>query len=409
MPKLLQINVTANWGSHGRIAEEIGMLAMSNGWESYIAYGRYANPSKSHLIKIGNKWDVRIHGIETRLFDRHGLASAKATRTFVNTIESLKPEIIHLHNIHGYYLNYPILFNFLSRYGRPVIWTLHDCWPLTGHCAFPVIIKCEKWMNECYDCPLIHGYPSSYILDKSNKHYHLKKNYFTSLPDLHIVTVSKWLEGMVKSSCLKDYDIRHIYNGIDLTEFCPRKIYEDNIFDRLDISDNQKKILGVANIWDDRKGLLDFYKLREKLDNDYLIILVGLNEKQRKKLPRGIVGMGRANSIQQLAEIYSMADVFVNPSIAETFGMTTAEALSCGTPVIVYNETACPELVDEHTGVVVPVGNIQKMADAIVSLCNLKYYTTISEACRKRAELMFNKQDRFQEYINLYEEILQKG
>lgn len=407
MPKLLQINVTANWGSHGRIAEEIGMMAISNGWESYIAYGRYANPSKSHLIKIGNEWDVRIHGIETRLFDRHGLASEKATRTFVNTIECLKPEIIHLHNIHGYYLNYPILFDFLYRYGKPVIWTLHDCWPLTGHCAYPVTKNCEKWMVECRNCPLTKGYPSSYMIDKSKRHYHRKRDCFTSLPDLHIVTVSKWLENIVRNSYLKNYDIRHIYNGIDLSVFRPKEIYGDKIIDQLSLSE-KKMILGVANVWDDRKGLLDFYRLREKLDNNYLIILVGLNEKQRKKLPCGIVGMGRANSIHQLAEIYSMADVFVNPSIAETFGMTTAEALSCGTPVIVYNATASPELVDEHTGAVVPVGNIQKMADAIVSLCNSECYSTISETCRKRAEIMFNKHDRFQEYINLYEEILQK-
>lgn len=403
--RLFQVNVSVNWGSHGRIAEEIGMFAMSKGWESFIAYGRYANPSSSHLIKIGNEWDVRMHGLATRLFDSHGLGSAKATRLLVKAIESLKPDIIHLHNIHGYYLNYTILFDFLCHYGRPVVWTLHDCWPVTGHCAYPELAKCEKWQICCNNCPLIKEYPSSFI-DRSERNFNLKKNSFTSLPQLHIVTVSKWLEILVCNSFLKNCDIKNIYNGLDLNVFYPIKTKWNDVRNSLGLTDSQKIVLGVASVWEERKGLEDFYKLRKILNNDYLILLVGLDEKQRKTLPSGIIGIGRTNNIQQLVEIYSIADVFVNPSIAETFGMTTAEALACGTPAIVYNATASPELVDSNTGAVVPVGDIKQLGENVIRFCELENKLTISKACRKRAECMFNKQERYQEYIDLYQKIL---
>ena len=189
--KLLQINVSANWGSHGRIAEEIGHLAMSQGWESYIAYGRLANPSNSKLIKIGNCWNVVLHGMQSRLFDNHGLSSKMATRKLIKAIEIIGPDIIHLHNIHGYYLNYPILFDFLSKYNKPVIWTLHDCWPFTGHCAYFTYVKCNKWKKHCYECPNKKCYPTSLLLDNSKKNFEMKKTLFNYINKMTLVPVSE--------------------------------------------------------------------------------------------------------------------------------------------------------------------------------------------------------------------------
>lgn len=403
MPTLLQINITANLGSHGRIAEEIGQLVISRGWESFIAYGRNANPSQSQLIHIGNMWDERWHGLQSRLFDNHGLASKNATKNLIEKIQQIKPDLIHLHNIHGYYLNYPMLFQYLSALSIPIVWTLHDCWPFTGHCVHPTYAKCMKWHDSCSKCPLKQDYPQSVLMDNSSRNFAKKKDSFTGLSNLHIVTVSKWLEKEVKKSFLKDYDIRCIYNGVNLNIFHPHTV---KIRYKYNIPDGSKLVLGVSNVWNDRKGLDDFFKLRELLPEQYVILLVGLTKKQIQKLPSRIIGVERTNSVEELAEIYSMADCYVNPSMAETFGMTTAEALACGTPAIVYNTTACPELVDKSTGRVVDFGDITTLVNNIIDLCHNSADNIIKQQCRLRAEALFDKNERYMEYFELYNSLL---
>lgn len=401
-PKLLQINVAANWGSHGRIAEEIGLEAMAQGWESYIAYGRYANPSKSHIVKIGDLFDHCLHGAQSLLLDRHGLASCGPTKKLIREIEQIKPDLIHLHNIHGFYLNYPILFRYLSTVDIPVVWTLHDCWAFTGHCAWPIHGHCDRFQEQCYHCPLqSKGYPKSYLLDRSRSNFKLKKRCFRSLQDLHLVTVSRWLEQQVRLSFMQDMDIRTIYNGLDTEVFRPSGTPPTSV------TDGHPLVLGVCNAWYDWKGLDDMAALRELLPDDYEVMVVGVNEDQMHRLPEGITCIRRTDSVSQLAEIYSQADVFVNPSKVESFGMTTAEALSCGTPSIVYDTSACPEVVDNLTGRVVPLGDVNALAKAVMEICSLPGREAMRQACRERAIRLFNRQDRYKEYLQLYNEVLQ--
>ena len=400
--KLLQINVAANWGSHGRIAEEIGLEAMAQGWESYIAYGRYANPSKSHIVKIGDLFDHCLHGAQSLLLDRHGLASCGPTKKLIKEIELIKPDLIHLHNIHGFYLNYPILFRYLSTVDIPVVWTLHDCWAFTGHCAWPIHGHCDRFQEQCCHCPLqSKGYPKSFLLDRSRSNFKLKKRYFRSLKDLHLVTVSRWLEQQVRLSFMQDMDIRTIYNGLDTEVFRPSGTPPTSV------TDGHPLVLGVCNAWYDWKGLDDMAALREILPDDYEVMVVGVNEDQMHRLPEGITCIRRTDSVSQLAEIYSQADVFVNPSKVESFGMTTAEALSCGTPSIVYDTSACPEVVDNLTGRVVPLGDVNALAKAVMEICSLPGREAMRQACRERAIRLFNRQDRYKEYLQLYNEVLQ--
>lgn len=400
MPKLFQINVAANWGSHGRIVEGIGQAAMAQGWESYVAYGRYANPSKSHVLKIGSTFSQYRHGFQSMFFDRHGLGSTNATWRLIREIEYINPDIIHLHNVHGYYLNYPTLFQYLSEQGTPVVWTLHDMWPLTGHCAFPVMASCEQWKTECVNCPLTRKeYPRCYGFARTRQNFQEKRYYFNQVPDLHLVTVSKYLESQVRQSILKDIDTRCIYNGIDIDVFHPYQ-YQ---FSRT----RHYQVLGVASVWEKRKGLDTFRRLRLRLPENYDITLVGLTDDLMRQLPDGIVGVSRTDSEQQLVEYYANADVYVNPSEAESFGMTTAEALACGTPAIVYDTTACPEIVDDLSGRVVPLDDIDALLNAVRDVCE-NPQPDRRKHCRERAVRLFNRKEKYLEYIDLYDALLNK-
>ena len=399
MPVLFQINVTANWGSHGRIAEEIGEMAMTQGWDSYIAYGRYANPSKSHLLKVGSPFGHYLHGLQSMLFDRHGLGSTSATRKLIREIEWLRPDIIHLHNIHGYYLNYPILFQYLSEMKTPVVWTLHDCWPITGHCAFFTYADCDRWKYGCHHCPCQKNYPTSLLMDRSETNYELKRRSFTSLSNLTLVPVSEWLDGLLDESFLKDVPRRCIHNGIDTDVF-----HTDSSFSSF--CQGKKVVLGVSNMWEPRKGMKDFLALRSLLSSDYVIVLIGLSKKQIYSLPEGIIGIERTDNLQQLVHYYSRADVFVNPTYEDNFPTTNLEALSCGTPVMTYRTGGSPEAVDEETGVVVPCGDVNSLAENIEAICCAPYPETRSERCRQRVTENFCKRDRYQEYLALYNSLL---
>lgn len=395
MKTILQINIFANSGSHGKISESIGRLAIGKGWRSVIAFGRSATPSQNELIRIGSDCTIREHVLESRLFDNHGLASRKATKQFIGQVKALNPDIIHLHIIHGYYLNYKILFEYLNSTHIPIVWTFHDPWAFTGHCGHYGSINCEKWKTQCDECPLMwKDYPKS-IIDRSKKNFLLKKQLFAANSNLHIVAVSEWLKSDVEQSFFKGKDIRVIHNGVDLEVFHPIEHPETG----------KQRVLGVASQWGPLKGLVDFYKLRELLPDDYEIILVGLNHNQVAQLPQGIKGIERTESVEKLVELYSSASVFVNPTYADTFPTTNIEALACGTPVITYNTGGSPEAVDAETGIVIEKGNIQGLVEAIKELSN-KDTTQLRNACRSRAVRLYNKNERFQDYIKLYEELL---
>src|SRR5690554_947106 len=389
--KILQINTVVNSGSTGRIAEEIGLEVMSQGYESYIAYGRGKRPSKSNLIKIGNKKDVYLHGIRTLLFDQHGLGSKGATQSLLENIKLIDPDVIHLHNIHGYYLNYQILFDYIKAQNIPVVWTFHDCWPFTGHCAH--FGDCTKWKTQCKNCPCSNKYPKSFV-NRSFKNFNDKKEAFQGVENLTIITPSNWLKNLVKQSFLKDYKVQVINNGIDLEVFQPPEVKV-----------NEKIIIGVANVWPKSKGLDDLVKLREILDTEIQIVLIGLSEGQIKSLPKNMVGISRTENIEELAAWYRKATVFVNPTYLDNFPTTNLEALACGTPVITYKTGGSPESINNTIGEVVEQGNLELLKKAVERFIDKENIQDLMDACRNHAIQYFDKDERFQEYVNLYEHI----
>ena len=338
----------------------------------------------------------------SRLFDCHGLASRIATKRLVKQIKYISPDIIHLHNIHGYYINYKILFDYLNKVHIPIVWTMHDCWAFTGHCAHFVPVNCMRWKDrECDKCPLLKQYPKSYT-DHSKFNLRLKQNVFAAHPkNIHIIAVSKWLQDFVRQSFLKDCNITTIYNGVDLQLFNMNV----SITKPLGIDKNEKIILGVSSIWNNNKGLQDFKRLRYLLPPDVKIILIGLNPEQIRDLPKGILGIERTQNATELSNYYTIANVFVNPTYADSFPTVNLEAMACGTPVITYRTGGSPEAVTPETGIVVKQGNIDDLYDAInIVLRNGKDY--YKQACRKRVEEYFDKDKCFMQYIDLYNEIL---
>lgn len=392
MPTLLQINVTANWGSTGKIAEQIGLCALAHDWDSYIAYGRWSNPSKSQLIKVGNKLDMYLHYAEQRILDNEGLCSHRATKRLIRQIEVIKPDVVQLHNIHDHYLNYRLLFEYLNGTNTQVVWTFHDCWAFTGHCFHFVTKKCMKWKAACFDCPLVHDYPNT-ILDRSRKNYDMKKALFSANKNLTIVACSEWMGNFVRDSFLKDKRIEVIKNGVDIRTF--------NFLNKP--QNHRFTIIAVSSVWDEKKGLYDILKLRDTLSDEFAFVVVGLTPEQKKNLPLGITGIERTQNVQELVTLYTSADVLINPTYADNFPSVNIEALACGTPVITYQTGGSPEAVDAQTGVVVKQGDVQALAQAII---RMKEHPLSSVACRQRAEQYFDKDTCFEKYMKLYESLI---
>lgn len=389
--RILQINSTVNSGSTGRIAEDIGRVLQGEGHESYIAFGRGNRPSESKLIRIGGELDAWAHGLKSILRDRHGFGSYSATEQLVKKIEAVQPDVIGLHNIHGYYLNVEVLFNFLKVANIPIVWTLHDCWAFTGHCAYYDFVGCRKWQTHCHQCPLTSRYPRSLFQDNSHQNFTDKRKLFQGLKNLHMVTPSHWLKTEVSKSFLSDYPVKVIHNGIDLDLF---KITEAS-------GPDTKIVLGVASTWDRIKGLGDFYYLHEHLPQDYKVVIIGVTRSQARAFPRGITAISRTESIPDLVKWYNRASVFVNPTYVDNFPTTNIEALACGTPVVTYATGGSPEAVDHDTGVVVARGDRAALLTAVTTIAGRgkSHFTTL---CRRRAVELFNKEDRFRDYLQVY-------
>ena len=405
MRKLLQIDSCLGVGSTGRITESIAKLAQGLGWECYIVHGgRYVKrPSCMTDIQTVSKLGEYLHYAESLLFDNHGLASRSATKRVVEEIKKIKPDVIQLHCVHGYYLNYKILFEYLQTTNIPIVWTFHDCWAFTGHCAYFDSIGCEKWQVGCNNCALKTSYPTSKLLDRSKQNYDLKKKLFTAVErQLVIVPVSYWLEGLVKKSFFHKTRVHTIHNGINIGVFRPRET--ESLRAKLGIGE-KKVILCVAMPWTQRKGLPDLLQLSTMLPQDeYQIILVGLNDKQLQNLPINVTGLKRTNSVDELAELYSLASVFVNPTYEDNFPTTNIEALACGTPVVTYKTGGSPEAVDEKTGRVVEKGDVEGIKVAVYDIVQKKDLKR--KDCRERAASLYDANIAFASYINLYESIL---
>lgn len=406
MKKLLQINpVIRTNTSTGRIMQEIGELAIANGWDSYIAYsgGRDGvKPCKSKLMPVGSKVDVAFHGLLTRFLDMHGLGSKIATKRFIKEIERIQPDVIHIHNVHGYFLNYKILFDYLSKAAIPIVWTVHDCWLYTGHCYHYASIGCEKWKEQCCNCPQKRAFPTSYVIDRSSRNFLDKKSAFSSVKDMTIVTVSDWMKVEMSHSFLQDCRFQVIHNGVDLEAFDVQ--HDDKAIREKYNLGNKKIILGLASIWSKEKGLDDFVEMATMLNEDEVIVMVGVSEEQMKRLPPNIVAIRRTENVRQLAELYSAATAFVNPTWQDNYPTVNLEAIACGTPVVTYRTGGSIEAVTEKTGFVVEQGDIKGLLDAVRRIAE-RGKVQYTADCRAYALANFRKEERYADYLKLYENI----
>ncbi|APQ18503.1 glycosyltransferase [Maribacter hydrothermalis] len=403
MKKILQINTTVGYASPGKIANDIGDLLLEDGFESYIAYGREPeSKSNSKVIRIGNNIDNYAHVLSTRLFDDHCFSSKNATKKLVAQIKEIKPDLIQIHNLHGYYINIEVLFSYLKDLNIPITWTFHDAWAITGHCTHFEHVGCQKWLTGCYKCPQTNTYPNSILFDRSKKNYIDKKRLFNYPKNLNIITPSGWLADLVKQSFLKEHTISVIPNGVSQEIFKPRK--KADLEKKLNLK-NKFTVLGVCSVWDKGKGFFDFIELSKILGDECILIMVGVTAKQAQLLPENIKAIPRTTNAEELAEIYSIADVYLNLTYADTFPTTNLEALSCGTPIITYKTGGSVESVTEKTGLVIEQGNITAALKAIEHIKKngkQKY----EEHCLAFAKEKFNKKTQYLEYIKLYKPLL---
>ena len=362
--KILLINAVCGTGSTGKICGAIAQQYEEDGHEAKIAFGRdgfVPEQFQKYAVRIGGDMDVRFHGMYTRLTDRHGFASRRATKKFLQWATAYNPDVLWLHNIHGYYINIELLFQWIkSRPHMQVKWTLHDCWAFTGHCAYFDYAGCDRWKTGCHDCPQKKTYPISAVLDNSRRNYKKKKSLFTGVTNMTLITPSKWLADLVKESFLREYPVEVVYNTINTDIFKPTP---SDFRSRYGLED-KKIILGVASTWDRRKGLNDFVALAGMLDNRFRIVLVGVTAEQAKGLPTNIIAIARTNNQTELAEIYTAADVFFNPTYEDNYPTVNLEASACKTRVVTYDTGGSKETLDEN-GVVIPKRDISRFLSLI--------------------------------------------
>ena len=364
--KVLMINSVCGIKSTGRICTDLANVLEKNGHEVKIAYGRERVPKEfeKYAIRIGSDTGIKMHAIKARLFDKSGFGSLFSTLIFISWVKKYNPDIIHLHNIHGYYINIKVLFDFLkNEYKGRVIWTLHDCWAFTGHTPYCDSIDCERWKTGCYKCPLLGTYPKAYK-DNSKKNWKIKNEIFNGVKDMIIVTPSQWLCNLVKQSFLHKYETRVINNGIDTEKF----FQMESDFKEKNGIENKIMLLSVATSWDDMKGYSDFIEFSKMIDNRYKLVLVGLTKQQLNELPCNIIGIEKTSSILELVSIYNAADVYLNFSYCENYPTVNIESMACGTPVLTYNTGGSTEIVKKYGGIIVNKGNLD---EALIELNNI--------------------------------------
>lgn len=357
------INVVCGIKSTGRICTDLAETLKDYGHEVMIAYGREQVPDRfqNYALRIGTDFDVNKAAIEARLFDNAGYSNKSTTRRFVKWIENYNPDVIHLHNIHGYYLNVEILFMYLKMCNKKVIWTLHDCWAFTGHTPYCDVINCRRWVKGCFSCPLKSCYPKAFI-DRSKFNWINKKRTFCGVKNMTLVTPSKWLSNELKQSFLSQYKAVIINNGIDTNVFK----YHPNHFREKHKLEKKYVVLGVSTSWDDMKGLSDYIALSEMLSDDFKVVLVGIKREQKDKIPSRMLGIERTSSLEELVDIYSSADLYLNLSYCENYPTVNLEAVSCGIPLLTYDTGGSSEVAEITGGIVVKRGDLNGVALKIV-------------------------------------------
>lgn len=401
--RIVQINTVCGTGSTGKIALDLYHLAENAGHTCYFAFGRGTAPADIHSYKIGNFFDFGCHVMLNFFKGKSGFGSNHVTKQFLKWLDQIHPDLLHLHNLHGFYLNIEMLFAYIKANHIKAVWTLHDCWSFTGQCAYFDYAGCSKWITGCHDCPIYRSdYPYSLFCDNSRQNYIQKKAAFTGVKDMTIVTPSSWLASLVRQSYLQEYPVKVIPNGINLDIFSPSR--PDSNSPALPTNLNNKKIiLGVASVWSKRKGLDFFLQLRRGLPSTYHIVLIGLSKRQQQKIRSQygdtITALTKTTSQQELADWYRCAYVFVNPTLEDNFPTTNLEALACGTPVITFRTGGSPESITDKCGIVVEKGNIMALKEAVLSLSENPAIT--SAGCREQA-MNYNRNIRFLEYLLLY-------
>lgn len=388
------------YGSTGKIVKGIASVASENNWETFIYYSwtKSLKKSSDENVMVGSFIGKLSHMIFGKLTGLNGCFSVIDTYRLIRRLKKFKPDIINMHIMHNWNINLKILFSYINKNDIPVIWTLHDCWAFTGHCPHFTMVKCDKWKTGCHDCPQYRQYPASYV-DRTKTMWKLKKKWFTGIQNMTIVTPSQWLANLVKESYLKDYPVQVINNGIDLSVFKPTP---SNFREKYGIG-NKKIVLGIAFGWGKRKGLDVFIELLKRLDHEkYQIVLVGTDDDVDKQLPKSIISIHRTQNQTELAEIYTAADVFANPTREENYPTVNMESIACGTPVVTFKTGGSPEILDETCGSVVPCDDIEAMERAIVEICTKKIFTV--DSCIVKSKI-FDHRARFLDYLNVFEKI----
>jgi len=401
--KVVQINAVYQFSSTGRNTQEMHLAFLKKGIESYVFCINYADAS-NNIYKIGNVWDHKVHALCSRVLGKQGYYSEFSNRVLLTHLGRIKPDLVILGNLHANYVNLPMLLRYLADNDIVTLVVLHDCWFFTGHCCHYTEDKCYKWKTECNACPILHKYNKSLFFDRSKKIYNDKKMLFSQIKRLGVIGVSDWITNEAKQSLLKDAKVIHrIYNWIDLDVFQPQETAA--LREKLEITKEQFVILGVAQGWSNAKGFHIFLEIANRYP-EIKVILVGSMADDRE-LPSNVLAIGSLSNVHQLAAYYSMADVFLNPSIQETFGKVSAEALACGTPVIASNATANPEIVGD-CGFVVHDNDIQEICIAInrIRKKNKSFY---ADKCVRRAAKLFNRENNIEEYLQVYKEISDKA
>lgn len=390
---IAQINATCGVGSTGKICVSVSELLSKKGIENYIFYS--AGSSDYPLgIKYSNEKAVKFQTLVSRIFGNYGFESKCITEKLIKELEKIKPDIIHIHNIHSHNCNLKMLFSYIRKNGIKVYWTFHDCWAFTAYCPHFDMIGCDKWRTGCRSCPQRKRY--SWFFDRSAYLYNKKMAAIKDV-NLTIITPSEWLASLVKKSFFKDFPVKVINNGIDLNIFKPT----ESGFREKYALENKYIVLGVAFGWGERKGLDVFCELAKRLDGEkYKIVLVGTNDNIDKLLPENIISIHQTANQTELAEIYTAADILVNPTREENYPTVNMESVACGTPVVTFNTGGSPEILDETCGAVVGKNDIDGMYSEIIRICETQPYS--KDDCLKRAE-SFDKNEKFKEYIKLYE------
>lgn len=401
--KILQINVVYKRGSTGRTCYEVNRALEKEGHEGYTAYG-FGYCEDSNVYRIGGRYTYYIHNLLAKITGMQGYFSFFATKRLIKYICKLSPDIIHLRNLHAFYLHYPTFFKYLSTLDIPIVLNLHDCWPFTGKCPHYTDIECFKWKVQCEKCPAIKNYPKSFFIDNSNKLYKDKKHWFGEIKNLTIIGVSKWITEQAKMSYFSNRKIVTIYNWIDRSVFYPRK---DKVLKKYDIDDTKFIILGVSAFWSNKSSKFkDFMKISTLIQDDMQIVLIG--QSSISEFPQNIKHIPFISDINELAKLYSSADVYVHLSTQDSFGKVVAEAMACGTPVIVYNSTALPELIREGCGYVVEKRNVEGVVEAIFEIRrNGKF--SYSDSCILNVAKNFDYDYNTRMLLKLYESIIKEN